>query len=247
MIPLVEAQKIAEEALRKEEMLILIGQCYVEYWGRAASKLQQGSRMLLIKGDGSFAIHQNKYLRPVNYMMNSTITCGIKDGNLVLMASKVKPQENIKVIFSEVGFAQSFGMEDGHDVRLFGSEEELSKLLAQDLNFIEEGLKPLKQEHVYKKGVADIIAEDANNNLVIVEVKRRKAGLDSVSQLHRYREQGKKQKNRKMRGSLLAPEITNNALDMAHDYGLEFYKLDFEIGNPSAKIKGLEKTQTKLF
>ena len=245
-IALPEAKLLVERALAREQMLILIGECYVEYWGRAASKLQRGNRMLLIKGDSSFAIHQNKFLRPVNYMMDSTITCQEKDGKLELVAAKVKPKETIKVIFSKLDFAERFSMEDKEDVRLFGSEEQLSRQLAQDLSFIEDGLKPLKQEMPFKKGVADIIAEDKSGRIVIVEVKRRKAGLDAVSQLHRYKEQLRKQKDREVRGMLLAPDITSNAIDLLHGYGLEFYRLDFEIGNPSAKIKGLQKKQTRL-
>ena len=241
-----EAKHTIHYALEKKHLLVIVGECYVEYWGRAASKLQKGSRMLIIKGDNSFAIHQNKYLRPVNYMMDATILCHLKDNRLELIASKIKPRETIKVIFSRLDFIKSFQLEDVADIRLFGSEEELSRLLAEDLDFIEPGLKPLKQEVPFKKGVVDIVAEDSAGRIVLVEVKRRKAGLDSVSQLHRYREQLKKTKNKMVRGILLAPDITNNAIDLLHDYGLEYYKLDFEIGNPNARIKGLEKKQTKL-
>jgi hypothetical protein len=202
--------------------------------------------MLLIKSDGSFAIHQNKYLRPVNYMMNAGISCSLDGNELIVSAAKRKPKESLKVVFYSIDFLQSFNIEDEHDLRLFGSEAELSRMLSEDLGFIEEGLKPLKQEQRVRKGTIDILAEDKNGRIVVVEVKRRKASLDSVSQLHRYKEELKKIKSRETRGILLAPGITDSANALLHDYGLEFFKLDFEIGNPSAKIKGLEKKQNKI-
>ena len=59
-----QAQKRIKEAISRKDLLILVGECYVEYHGRAASKLPRGKRLLLIKGDNSFAIHQNRLLSP---------------------------------------------------------------------------------------------------------------------------------------------------------------------------------------
>ena len=50
---LVHARKLVAEAIQNQEMLMVIGDCYVEYWGRAASKLPRGKRLCLIKGDGA--------------------------------------------------------------------------------------------------------------------------------------------------------------------------------------------------
>lgn len=247
MQELIEVKALIESAVQKKEMLIVLGDCFVEYWGRAASKLGRGRRMLLIKADGSFAIHQNKHLRPVNYMMNASISCSLNKGNeLEVIALKRNPKESLKAVFYSIDFIKSFELEDKHDLRLFGSEAELSKQLSEDLDFIEPGLKPLKKEQHVKKGTIDILAEDRQGRIVVVEVKRRKASLDSVSQLHRYAEELKKIKSRETRGILLAPSITDSAHSLLHDYGLEFFKLDFEIGNPSAKIKGLEKKQKRI-
>ena len=63
MISFQKAIKIINEAINSKKMLSIIGNCFVEYWGRAASKLPKGKRMLLIKGDSSVAIHQNRLLR----------------------------------------------------------------------------------------------------------------------------------------------------------------------------------------
>ncbi|MDO8647628.1 MAG: endonuclease NucS [Candidatus Diapherotrites archaeon] len=240
------AKQVLDNAFRQKQLCMVIGNCKAEYWGRAASKLSEGDRMLLIKGDGSFAIHQNKLLRPVNYMMSASMKTSQENGQLVVLAEKLKPKESLKVFFSSIDFCQCFEMHDIHDVRLFGSEKQLQELLGDDLSFIEPGLTPLKREAHFEQGFADIIAEDSKGRICLIEVKRRKASLDAVSQLHRYQQKMKNLKNKEVRALLLAPEITENAKLLADNYGIEFFKLDFEISNPSAKIKGIEKKQTTL-
>jgi hypothetical protein len=246
MLPLSQLKKRIEDAVNNKKMLMVVGECYVEYWGRAASKLPKGKRLLLIKGDGSFAIHQNRLLRPINYMMNAVISTETENGFLNVKARKLNPKEEIKVKFFEVEFCQEFEMNGNPDLRLFGSEKELSNELMQDLSFLEEGLKPLKQESPFRKGVVDIIAEDKKGNLVVVEVKRRKADFNAVSQLHRYMKQLEKLKGKPARGILVAPEIQKNALELLEEYGLEFCSFEFEIGNPKTKIKGIQKKQKTL-
>ena len=137
-------------------------------------------------------------------------------------------------------------MKDDQELRLFGSERQLSDLLMQDLQLIEEGLIPLQQESPLHKGTIDILAQDKDKNLVVIEVKRRDAQLNAVSQLKRYVDEIGKRKNVKTRGILCSPSISETALKLLEENGLEYYKLDYEIGNPSAKIKGLQKKQNTL-
>ena len=59
-------------------------------------------------------------------------------------------------------------------------------------------------------------------------------------------DQVKNMKGKETRGILVAPEIRKNAHELLEKYGLEFFHLDFEIGNPKAKIKGLKKKQQTL-
>lgn len=200
----------------------------------------------MIKGDNSFAIHQNRLLRPVNYMMNARIHFEVQDNAFVFSARKQKPKEEIKVYFYRIDDVHAHSMDAPADLRLFGSERELSDELMNDLSFIEPGLKPLKKEDVFRKGVVDIIAEDAKNNLVVVEVKRRKADFAAVTQLERYMKQVQRMKNKKTRGLLVAPDITKAAMELLENYGLEFFRLEFEIGNPKAKIKGAHKKQPTI-
>ncbi len=200
----------------------------------------------MIKGDNSFAIHQNRLLRPVNYMMGAKIHFEVVDGALLLSAKKNSPKEEIKVFFYRIDAIHSHAMDLPADLRLFGSERELSDQLMNDLSFIEPGLKAIKKEDVFRKGIVDIIAEDAQSNLVVIEVKRREADFAAVMQLQRYMKQVEKIKNKKTRGILVAPDINKSAMELLENYGLEFFKLEFEIGNPSAKIKGVQKKQPMI-
>jgi len=251
MASFVSAENEIREAVKSKNMLLIFGECSVEYWGRAASKLALGKRLLMIKGDSSIAIHQNRLLRPTNYMMKAGISTKVLDDNTFLVkAVKQNPKEEIKVFFKSISKIIAEEMnESSKDLRLFGSEKELSDQLMTDLEFIEKGLKPLKQEQMLRKGVIDILAEDSQGKIVVIEVKRRKADFNSVTQLERYVKEVEKLKNKETRGILLAPEIRRTALELLERSKSEliFYKLDFEIGNPKATIKGLQKKQTTLF
>ena len=241
-----QAQKKIEKAVQSKHLCNVVGTCYVEYIGRAASKLPKGKRLLMIKGDNSFAIHQNRLLRPTNYMMRAAIAIGIEDNALVISAKKNRPKESIKAIFYSIDDVQAYEMTENADLRLFGSERELSNELMQDLSFLEPGLEPLNQEEVLRRGFVDILARDSEGRLVVIELKRRQADYNAVQQLKRYMDQVKNLKGIETRGILIAPEIRKNAHELLEKYGLEFCALDFEIGNPKSQIKGIRKKQATI-
>ena len=62
-----KAYELVEEAMRKRATIIVFAFCKVEYEGRALSQLNWGERIILIKPDGSFLIHQDKKVEPVNW------------------------------------------------------------------------------------------------------------------------------------------------------------------------------------
>ncbi|MDD3083879.1 MAG: endonuclease NucS [Candidatus ainarchaeum sp.] len=245
MIEFEEAKLKILRAIKNQELCIIVGKCFVSYKGRASSKLPKGQRLIIIKADLSISIHENRLIRPTNYMINGKISCEINEKELIIESKRLKPKENLIVNFFEITDIKNYDMQISNDLRLTGSEKELNDALMDDLNFLEPGLKPINQQQVFRKGICDIIAEDAEGKLVVIELKRRLADYASVTQLKRYVEQVEKMKGIKTRGILLAPEIRKSAMELLHTYNLEFFSYDFEIEERS-KIKGIGKSQQKL-
>lgn len=250
---MLEFEKVKEEietGILRQDMIVIVGNCFVDYHGRATSKLPKGKRLILIKGDTSVSIHQNRLVRPTNYMVNTKIGCEINDGTFIIRANKLKPAEKLTITFNQIHDVKRYDIPITDDLRLSGSEKDLNDILMQDLSMIEEGLRPVNQQQHFRKGVADIIAEDKDGNYVIIELKRRQADYASVTQLHRYMKEVERMKDIKTRGILLAPDIRKNARELLEQLGLEFAKLDFEL-TPSEKghkatIKGLESKQQSI-
>ena len=106
---------------------------------------------------------------------------------------------------------------------------------------IEEGFKPITQEKSTSKGVIDMLGKDKNGNLVVLELKRRRANLDAVSQLKRYVDTMKKE-TKNLRGILVAPSITENAFNLLKENGMEFKKI-----NPNKETKKRNHITLKFF
>ncbi len=244
---LAKAETEILNAIKNQEMCLVVGECYVEYNGRASSKLPRGRRLLLFKADTSISIHENRLVRPTNYMVNAKTSCvyNKEKKELKIIATKLKPKESLEIDFYVVEDVNSYNLPMSNDLRLSGSEKELNDALMDDLSFLEPGLKPINQQQVFRKGICDIVAEDADGKLVVIELKRRQADYGAVTQLKRYVEQVEKMKGVQTRGILLAPEIRKSAMELLEGYGLEFFSYDFEVGERS-KIKGIGKSQTKI-
>lgn len=246
-----DAQHKILDSLKNKHLCLIIGDCEVRYVGRASSTLPLGKRLLIIKSDKSVSIHENRLIRPTNYMMGALISCefGEKESNgeaaLVLTAKKLKPKETITATFTSIEDINSYDLPESNDLRLAGSEKELNDALMDDLTFLEAGLKPINQQQYFRKGICDIVAQDANGKFVVIELKRRQADYAAVTQLKRYAEEVQKMRGVKTRGILLAPSIRKTALALLKQYGLEYFSYDFEITERS-KIKGIGKSQMKL-
>jgi hypothetical protein len=247
LMELSQAFNVIDDALSSKKMLVVVGKCRVKYTGRATSKLAHGDRLVIVKSDGSFLVHQDSKLAAINYQPpHGRLSTELVDDCLVLRAARKKPRELLEVIFSRVEFAQGFHMRDDTSLKVFGTEKDLSDLLMQDLDLIEPGLKPVKQESHVMRGFIDIFARDKKGRHVVIEVKRRTAGLKEVTQLKRYVGEVTRRKGKKCRGIMCAPGISKNARVMLEREDLEFYELDYDACTPDTKIKGLHSKQKGL-
>ena len=70
-----EAEEFAHTHMRgtrsKDNVLIVVGWCSVEYVGRARSTLGWGERIVVVKSDGSVLVHQRVGREPVNWWHTS--------------------------------------------------------------------------------------------------------------------------------------------------------------------------------
>lgn len=244
-----EAGKQIGTALAAKHLCMIVGECSADYVGRATSKLDSGTRLVLLKGDGSISIHQNRLVRPVNYMVNTKVSTKATSTGLKLVAKRLHPSEQLSILFTEIQNVTAYDFGNEIDIRLSGSEAHLRDMLMNDLSFIEPGLKPINKEEMFRKGVVDIIAQDTKGRLVVIELKRRQADYACVTQLERYMRQVKQLKGIETRGILLAPSIRKTALELLNKTGLEYRQLDFTLlpNEERAEIKGIEKRQQKLF
>jgi len=244
---LAEAKAVVDDAVSGRRMALVVGECRVHYHGRAASKLASGERLVIIKGDGSFLVHQNTGMAAINYQPpKGTVTTSLDGDTLIVRASRQKPKELLEAIFSKVSFAQSFSLRDDSSLRVFGTEANLASLIMEKPDLVEDGLVVVNQESPLSKGSVDIFARDVAGNNVIIEVKRRTAGLKEVTQLARYVDEVKKRLDKPARGILVAPAVTDSALAMLEEKGMQFCALDYEVSNPSARIKSVTKKQKGL-
>ena len=98
-----EAYQIIQEGFDKKSMLIILSKCHVEYEGRARSILESGDRLILIKKDGTFAIHQELNLDPVNWQAPGCKNkVSLSEEGIILTSKKMKPNEEIKVFLDEI-------------------------------------------------------------------------------------------------------------------------------------------------
>ncbi len=237
----VEAGEIVREALSQRKTLLLIGNCWVNYLGRARSELEPGERILIIKEDGSLLVHRSVGYEPVNWQPPGCIfNTQVKEGILEIHAVRRKPPESVRVFFDKIHLASALTLADSGEFSLYASEEDMHKAILLEPSLLEEGFKPISYEKRVEPGFMDVYGVDKNGRFVVVEIKRKTAGKEAVLQLARYIEAVKNRTNREVRGILVAPNIARNVQRLLETLGLEFKAL-----NPKKCAEILKKAETK--
>ncbi|MEM1590129.1 MAG: endonuclease NucS [Candidatus Bathyarchaeia archaeon] len=236
-----EAGKIVWEALSQRKTLLIIGNCWVHYHGRASSKLEPGERILIIKEDGSLLVHRPVGYEPVNWQPPGCIFhTQIRSGILEIHAVKQKPSETVQVFFDRVYMVSALSLRDSGEFALHASEEDMQKAILAEPSLLEEDFKPISFEKKVEPGFVDVYGIDRNGRLVIVEIKRRRAGKEAVLQLAKYIEAAKSRTSRGVRGILVAPNIARDAQRLLETLGLEFKAL-----NPKKCAEILKRTEMR--
>lgn len=206
-------------------MRLVIARCTVDYSGRLTAHLPEATRLIMVKADGTLAIHSDgNASKPLNWMIAPNIL-DIRDDRWEITNSK---GERLQIWIHEV--IEDVTHELGDDPGLIkdGVEAHLQELLAVSPGTIEEGLTLLRREYPTDIGPVDLLCVDLNEGTVAVEIKRR-GDIDGVEQLSRYIERlNNDTRLAPVRGILAAQSIAPQARVMAEARGIEAIEIDYE-------------------
>jgi RecB family endonuclease NucS len=222
-----EAEELIQRAFAQRSTLIVAGNCRVRYTGRAASTLEAGERMLVVKSDGALLVHRPVGYEPVNWQpAGSVFHVETKNDTLEIHGIRQKPRESVKITFDSVFMVSALNLADAGEFVLYASEDDMHRAILLKPDLLEEGFKPISWEKKVEPGFVDIYGEDKNGKLVIVEVKRKTATKEAALQLAKYVEPIKAKVNREVRAVLAAPSLGKDVQRMLVTMGLEYKELD---------------------
>lgn len=234
-----------QSGLKQNAVVTVFCRCSVSYSGRAESELGEGDRLLIVKQDNALLVHQPEGSTPINYMKDgSKVDAVVRDGSLVLESQNLSDKDFLEVTCEEVYSVSSRRLVDGAELRLVGTEEDMSDMIREEPGVIGEWFNPVSREEHTSYGFIDVFGHDKEGNFVVVECKRYTAGVSAVQQLRRYVEKVASLKGvgpERVRGVLAAPSVAKNALDMAENWGYEYRRVE-----PPRRQERFKKGQKSL-
>ncbi|BAI61517.1 conserved hypothetical protein [Methanocella paludicola SANAE] len=220
----------------KKRMVTIVGNCKVDYNGRARSFLDYGDRLVIVKADGTVMVHGNEKREPLNWQPPGTKVKYTINGGLTIEAKRTSPPESMHIHFKNIEALSIFQLHDGAELNIVGEEADIVDKLEADPSMIEEGLRVMRREQVTNSGYIDLLCEDKDGTTVVVEVKRTAITHNAVYQLEAYLVDFKRKNHKtKVRGILCAPRVTEMAKTLLEEKGLEYRQIgyDFELKDRS--------------
>ncbi|MGH3650906.1 MAG: endonuclease NucS, partial [Acidimicrobiia bacterium] len=206
--------------------------------GRLTAHLPEANRLIMVKADGTLAIHSDgNASKPLNWMISPN-TLEIHGDRWEVTNSK---GEKLTIWIGEV--LADVTHELGEDPGLVkdGVETHLQELLAATPEFLEEGLTLIRREYPTDIGPVDLLCADVNRGTVAVEIKRR-GEIDGVEQLARYIERlDQDPRLAPVRGIFAAQTITPQARVLAKARGIDAVEVDYD------GLREVESTELRLF
>lgn len=219
-------------------MRLLVARCEVVYEGRLGAHLPLATRLVMIKADGSVAVHSDaRAFKPLNWM---SPPCRVdeRDGELVVTNDK---GEKLCIRVDEILSDHSVDLGDDPGLTKDGVEAELQELLAERLDAIEPGLTLVRREYPTDIGPVDIMCRDATGAAVAIEIKRI-GEIAGVEQLARYLERlDLEPLLRPVRGVYVATTVKPQARVLAESRGLRWAEVDLD------DLRATEGSRLRLF
>jgi RecB family endonuclease NucS len=228
----------------------VVARCSVDYAGRLSSHLPLGTRLLVLKSDGSVLVHADTLsYKPLNWMSPPCITtvltpdpdqaaAGVTE---IWKVAQAKTADLLVISIHEILHDSSHELGQDPGLQKDGVEADLQKLLAEQIELLGDGHRLVRREYMTAIGPVDILATDANGGSVAVEIKRR-GDIDGVEQLTRYLElMNRDPLLQPVRGVFAAQEIKPQARTLAEDRGIRCLLLDYDA------MRGLDDSHQRLF
>ena len=231
-------------------MRLVVARCSVDYAGRLSSHLPLGTRLLVLKGDGSVLVHADTLsYKPLNWMSPPCVTTVLEPDTDVRGAgvieiwkvAQAKTADILVISIHEIlhDSTHELGLDPG--LQKDGVEADLQKLLAEQIQLLGDGHRLVRREYMTAIGPVDILATDPNGGSVAVEIKRR-GDIDGVEQLTRYLElMNRDPLLAPVKGVFAAQEIKPQARTLAQDRGIRCLLLDYDA------MRGLDDAHQRLF
>jgi RecB family endonuclease NucS len=163
---------------------VLVANCSVEYQGRLGARLPAAARLIVLKADGSIAVHADaKAYKPLNWM---SPPCRVSEGDGRLVATN-PGGETLTIELHEVLHDYQVELGDDPGLAKDGVEAELQELLAKRVAALRDDLRLVRREYPTDIGPVDLLCRDGDDRAVVVEVKR-VGEIAGVEQLLRYQE-----------------------------------------------------------
>ena len=206
-------------------MRVVIADCSVEYVGRLGARLPRALRLLVLKADGSIAVHADaKAYKPLNWM---SPPCSIRDDGDRLVATN-PGGERLTIELHEVLHDYAVDLGDDPGLAKDGVEAELQELIAKRVAALREGLRLVRREYPTDIGPVDLLCRDDDGHAIVVEVKRI-GEIAGVEQLLRYQERLDLDPGlAPTKGLFVATRIKPQARVFAQSRGVECVEIDLD-------------------
>jgi RecB family endonuclease NucS len=217
---------------------LVIARCTIDYTGRVTAHLPEAVRLIMVKADGTLAVHSDgNASKPLNWMVAPNHV-EVFDDRWEVTNGK---GEKLVISISEVLEDVTHALGDDPGLQKDGVEAHLQELLAARPWVLEQGLTLIRREYPTDIGPLDLLCEDADGGVVAIEVKRR-GEIDGVEQLSRYLERlALDPRLGQLRAMLVAQSITPQARTLAESRGILAIEVDYD------GLRDIEDTELRLF
>jgi endonuclease len=222
-------------------MRLVVARCEVTYSGRLSAFLPESTRLLMLKADGSVLIHADAGgYKPLNWMTPPTVV-EEKPGRLVVRKRAGRSEDRLEIRIAEVLSDVEHDMGEAAGLEKDGVERDLQEALAEQPEWLEEGLRLVRREWPTDVGPVDLMCRDLDDGWVAVEIKR-VGTIEAVEQLSRYLDLIRLDPAKaECRGILAGQSLKPQAVTLAESRGLRCVEVDLAV------LRGEREPELTLF